>query len=598
MEASTLTTRVRPSVARARVRAAVPAAVPVVAVTILGAVLRLWDFGRVGANPFYDAAVRSMSLSWHDFFFGAFEPGAQVSVDKAPADLWLQVASVKLLGFSSVALRAPEVAAGILAVPLLYDLVRRLFGRRAGLAAAAALAVLPAAILTARSDTMDSLMMLFDVLAAWLVVVGAQSRRVWPVLAAGAVLGVAFNVKLFQALIVLPSLALLALIALDLPPRRKILALAGGLAAFVVVSLGWIAAASLTPLGARPWPIGSTNGSIWNAVFVFNGLDRLTSPATAAALALDPPGPLRFFTASGHGYPATVGTLLLAALVLGAGAILAAVARRRAGARIERLPLAGAVFFSTWLVVGVGLLSHMQRFQPRYLEAVTPAIAAVAGVGLARLVAHAETGRRRDAVALLGAVAVCAAGAVLIGRPPAWAAVLALGALAGCAVVAAAAAGRRRPTALAALGLVAVLAVPAGAAVSVARHHRSDAGLPLRTDPARLAALSRFLIAHQGPARYEVASPTVIRAAPLIIRDARPVLMLTSLYGRPLLGPAGLERLVATGRVRYALLGRTSCTRGGCPAVVRWARAHARDVSAAAGQPRGTVYRLRATAGA
>ena len=579
MEASTLTTRVRPSVARARVRAAVPAAVPVVAVTILGAVLRLWDFGRVGANPFYDAAVRSMSLSWHDFFFGAFEPGAQVSVDKAPADLWLQVASVKLLGFSSVALRAPEVAAGILAVPLLYDLVRRLFGRRAGLAAAAALAVLPAAILTAHSDTMDSLMMLFDVLAAWLVVVGAQSRRVWPVLAGGTVLGVAFNVKLFQALIVLPSLALLALIALDLPPRRKILALAGGLAAFVVVSLGWIAAASLTPLGARPWPIGSTNGSIWNAVFVFNGLDRLTSPATAAALALDPPGPLRFFTASGHGYPATVGTLLLAALVLGAGAILAAVARRRAGARIERLPLAGAVFFSTWLVVGVGLLSHMQRFQPRYLEAVTPAIAAVAGVGLARLVAHAETGRRRDAVALLGAVAVCAAGAVLIGRPPAWAAVLALGALA-------------------ALGLVAVLAVPAAAAVSVARHHRSDAGLPLRTDPARLAALSRFLIAHQGPARYEVASPTVIRAAPLIIRDARPVLMLTSLYGRPLLGPAGLERLVATGRVRYALLGRTSCTRGGCPAVVRWARAHARDVSAAAGQPRGTVYRLRATAGA
>jgi 4-amino-4-deoxy-L-arabinose transferase-like glycosyltransferase len=599
MEASTLTTRARPSVPRARVRAAVPAAAPVAAVTLLGAVLRLWDFGRVGANPFYDAAVRSMTLSWHDFFFGAFEPGAQVSVDKAPADLWLQVASVKLLGFSSVALRVPEVAAGILAIPLLYDLVRRLFGRRAGLAAAAALAVLPAAILTAHSDTMDSLMMLFDVLAAWLVVVGAQARRVWPVVAAGAVLGVAFNVKLFQALVVLPSLALLALIALDLRPRRKILALAGGLAAFVAVSLGWIAAASLTPLGARPWPIGSTNGSIWNAIFVFNGLDRLRSPATAAALALDPPGPLRFFNASGHRYAATVGTLLLAALVLGAGATVVAVARRRAGGRIARLPLAGAVFLGTWLAVGVGLLSHMQRLQPRYLEAVTPAIAAVAGVGLARLVTHAETGRRRDAVALLGGVAVCAVGSALLGHPPAWAAVVALGAVAGCAVAAAATAGRpRRTTTLVALALVAVLAVPGAAAVAVARHHRSDAGLPLRTDPARLAALSRFLIAHQGPARYEVASPTVIRAAPLIIRDARPVLMLTSLYDQPLLGPAGLQRLVATGQVRYALLGRTSCTRRGCPAVVRWARTHARDVSAAAGQPRGTVYRLRATGGA
>ena len=598
MEASTLTTRARPPVAQASARGAVSAAVPVVAVTLLGAVLRLWDFGRVGANPFYDAAVRSMGVSWHDFFFGAFEPGAQVSVDKAPADLWLQVASVKLLGFSSVALRVPEVAGGILAIPLLYDLVRRLFGRGAGLAAAAALAVLPAAILTAHSDTMDSLMMLFDLLAAWLVVVGAQSRRVWPVVAAGAVLGVAFNVKLFQALIVLPSLALLALIALDLPLRRKALAAAGGLAAFVAVSLGWIAAASLTPLGARPWPIGSTNGSIWNAVFVFNGLDRLRSPATAAALAIDPPGPLRFFNASGHRYAATVGTLLLAALVLGAGATLVALVWRRAGGRVERLPLAGAVFFGTWLVVGVGLLSHMQRLQPRYLEAVSPAIAAVAAVGLARLVTHAQTGRRRDAVVLLGEVAVCAVGAVLLGHPPAWAAVLALGAVAACAVVAVAIAWPRRTTALAALGLVAVLAIPGAAAVAVGRHHRSDAGVPLRTDPARLAALSRFLIVHQGRARYEVASPTVIRAAPLIIRDARPVLMLTSLYDQPLLGPAGLQRLVATGQVRYAMLGRTPCTRRACPAVVRWARTHARDVSAAAGQPRGTVYRLRATGGA
>ena len=293
-----------------------------------------------------------------------------------------------------------------------------------------------------------------------------------------------------------------------------------------------------------------------------------------------------------------MGTLLLAALVLGAGATLVALARRRGGGRIERLPLAGAVFFGTWLAVGVGLLSHMQRLQPRFLEAVTPAIAAVAGVGLARLVSHAETGRRRDAVALLGGVAVCAVGAVLVGHPPAWAAVLALGALAGCAMVAAASAWPRRTAALAVLGLVAVLAVPGAAAASVARHHRSDAGLPLRTDPARLAALSRFLIAHQGSARYEVASPTVIRAAPLIIRDARPVLMLTSLYDEPLLGPAGLQHLVATGQVRYALLGRTSYTRRGCPAVVRWAHTHARDVSAAAGQPGGTVYRLRATGGA
>jgi 4-amino-4-deoxy-L-arabinose transferase-like glycosyltransferase len=591
MEASVLTPRRRLVGAHASVRGLLATAAPLAAITVIAAVLRLWDFSRVTANPYYDAAVRSMGLSWHNLFFGAFEPGAQVSVDKTPVDLWLQVASVKLFGFSSAALRVPEVTAGILAIPLLYDLVRRLFGRRAGLGAAAALAVLPTAILTAHTDTMDALMMLFDVLAAWLVVVGAQSRKAWPVVAAGAVLGLAFNIKLFEALIVVPALALLVLLAVDLPARRRVLAFAGGLAAFVAVSLSWIVAASLTPLGGRPWPIGSTNGSIWNVVFGFNGIDRLRAPATPAALALDPPGALRFFRASGHGYATTVGTMLLAALVLGVAAVLAAVLRRRRGSRFDRIQLAGAAFFGTWLILGVGLLSRMQRLQPRYLEAATPAIAAAVGIGLAGLLAAAVTRGRLGSAALVAPVAIAAIGEVLLGHPPAWAAIAGLAAAAGCAVVAIAHTWPRRATAMGILGLVAVLAVPASAAVTVARQHRSDAGVPLQTDPATLAALSRFLIAHQGHARYEVASPTIVRASPLIIHDGRPVLMLTSLYGRPLLSAAQLERLVATGQVRY-VLGRPACAASGCQDVVRWARAHTRDVSAAAGLPRGTVYRL------
>jgi 4-amino-4-deoxy-L-arabinose transferase-like glycosyltransferase len=592
MEAGTLAGRRTAARAHAGVRAGVLAATPLAAITLVGAVLRLWSFDRVPSNPFYDAAVRSMGQSWHNVFFGAYEPGAQVSVDKAPADLWLQVLSVKLLGFTPTALRLPEVLAGILAIVLLYDLVRRLFGRRAGLGAAAALAVLPTAILTAHSDTMDSVMMLFDVLAAWLVVVGAQSRRAWPVVAAGAVLGVAFNVKLFEALIVVPALAVLMLLAVDLPVRRRVLALGGSVVAFIVVSLSWIVTASLTPLSGRPWPIGSTNGGIWNVVFVFNGIDRLRSPATPAALAIDPPGPLRFFHSSGHGYAATVGTMLLAALVLGAAASLVALVRRRRGVPIDRLQLAGAAFLGTWLILGVGLLANMQRLQPRYLEAATPAIAAVVGVGLAVLVASARSRRSLGTAALVAAVAAVAAGGALMAHAPAWAVVAALAGAAGCGLVAAARAWPQRSTALAVLGLVAVLAVPASGAVKVAGQHRSAAGVPLKTSATRLPALSRFLIAHQGRARYEVASPNVVRAAPLIIRDARPVLMLTSLYGRPLLDAKRLERLIATGQVRYALLGRASCSSRGCASAIRWAHGHSRDVSAAAGQRAGTVYRL------
>ncbi|MEA2142844.1 MAG: hypothetical protein QOI64_1274, partial [Solirubrobacteraceae bacterium] len=193
------------------------ASTAIVAITALAAVLRFANFSQVPSNSFYSAAVRSMGQSWHNFLFGAFEPAAQVSIDKTPVDLWLQVASTKLFGFSSVAVRLPEAIAGVLAVPLLYDLVRRLLGRTAGLGAAAALALLPISIVTAHSNTMDSLMMALDVLAAWLVVVGAQRRSTWLLVAAGAVLGLAFNVKVFEGLIVLPALGVLAWLASDLP---------------------------------------------------------------------------------------------------------------------------------------------------------------------------------------------------------------------------------------------------------------------------------------------------------------------------------------------------------------------------------------------
>ena len=586
MEASTLRAPRAASAARRRAVSIAAAIAPLTLITVIGALLRLWSFAQVAPNPFYDAAVRSMTLSWHNFLFGAFEPGAQVSVDKVPADLWLQVASVKLFGFSSSALRLPEAIAGIVAIPLLYDLVRRLFGKRAGLGAAAALAVLPTAILTAHSDTMDSVMMLLDVLAAWLVVVGARSRRAWPVIAAGAVLGLAFNVKLFQALIVVPALGVLMLLAVQGPLRRRALAIGGSLVAFVAVSLSWIAAASQTPLGRRPWPIGSTDGSIWNVVFKFNGIDRLNAPASPRALAQDPPGALRLFNATGPHYATTVGSMLLAALVLGATAAVAALVIRRR--KIDRLQLAGAAFLGVWLVVGVAVLSHMQRLQPRYLEAATPAIAAVLGVGLAGLVAAAGSHRRVGAALLVAAVGAAAVGAALLAGPPTWALVVALAAVAGCVAVAAAVAWPRRAATLAVLGLVAVLAVPASAAITVAREHRSDAGLPV---PAPSAALTAFLTTHQGHARYEVVSPTVARASPLIIHDARPVLMLTSLYARPLLDAAQLKHLVATGQVRY-MLGRGSCGSTHCPPVVRWARAHAHDVSKSAGLPAGTITQL------
>lgn len=611
MQAVTLT---RPAHRAASASAPVPAtrrwhaALPLVVVVAIGAGLRLVAFDRVRVNPFYDAAVRSMGQSWHNFFYGAFEPAGQVSIDKTPADLWLQVASTKLLGFTPIALRLPEVIAGVLAIPLLYDLIRRLCGRRAGLLSAAALAVLPISVVTARSDTMDSVMMLLVLAAAWLVVRAGQTRRVLPLVAAGAVIGLAFNVKLFEALIALPALLVLAVLVSDLPLRRQLPRLAGAAAAFVGVSLSWLTTVSLGPARQRPFPIGSTNGSVWNVVFSFNGLDRLRVAPSAAQSQLDPAGVTRLFTTTGVLHGRLIGSMLIAALALGA-AVIGAVAHRRlrdespdplsaAEARDHR---AGAMFVGVWFISGVVLFSVMGRLHPRYLEAFTPAVAATIGVSLAWLCARAH--RDRVARVLLGIAVLLSAllaPGVAVLRTPA-AAVIAVAA-AGAAIMLAVALPRLPRTAgavaLMATASFAVLAVPTSSALQLALAGSSSSGRPGYAPAGQVAALSRFLTTYQGGARYEVASTAVAKAGPLIARDGRPVLMLTSLYGRPLLTPPQLAATVARGEVSYLLLGRGTCARRAarCAPVVRWARRHATDVSRAAGQRPGTVYQLSTAA--
>ncbi len=117
------------------------------AIVALSAVLNFIGLSREGYdNEYYSAAVKSMSLSWHNFFFNSFDPGGFVTIDKPPLGFWFQVASVKLFGFNGVAILLPQALAGVLAVALLYHLVARTFGRSAGLIAALALAITPISV--------------------------------------------------------------------------------------------------------------------------------------------------------------------------------------------------------------------------------------------------------------------------------------------------------------------------------------------------------------------------------------------------------------------------------------------------------------------
>jgi 4-amino-4-deoxy-L-arabinose transferase-like glycosyltransferase len=591
--------RTPPSLAAAgRTIAAVAPRAALAGIAALAALLRFNDLGAMQANPFYDAAVRSMGSSWHAFLVGAFNPNASVAVDKPPLDLWLQVASTKLFGFSAFALHLPEALASTAAVLLLYALVRRGFGRAAGLAAAAALAVLPAEVMTARSDTMDASMAALLLLAAWLIVRALERGRARELYFAGAVVGLAFETKLFEALVAVPALALLFLLGSDERLRTRIRQLAGAGVAMVTVGLAWPLLFAVMQTAGRPYPLGSKDGSIWSTVFVFNGIGRVTGNSTRSALdRLSPPGAGRLFAGGPVHLDALIGTTLVATLALVGAALLLGLVRRRT---LGRVPFALAVAVGVWLISSVALVSFMSHVPVRYLEVVIPALAGTFGIAVA-LVAQAavrsDTSRRHARVwTIAAAIALAAATAVALffanGVAPL--PVAALVAAVGAAALLTAGARLRLPLAglVTALVVVALLAAPASQSQTLVRAHRGDAGA-LGAMPAQsVASLSHYLTRHQGNARYEFAVMEAHQAGPLIVADARPVLILAGTPYHPLVTQQGLAAAVRAGQVRYVLVSsgvrsqpvhasaRPRTQRGQMAA---WVRRHGVDVSRQAG---------------
>ena len=616
------------------------------AITVGAALLRLVHIGQVPPDPFYDAAVRSMTISWHNFFFGAFEPGGSVSIDKPPIDLWLQVISVKLLGFSSTTLKLPEAFAGTASVPLLYVLVRRMCSASAGIAAAVAMAVLPIEVITARSDTMDGVMMLTLVLALLAFAQAVETgRNRWLFLGAFA-LGVAFNVKLLESLVALPGIAVFAYLGLSGSRRRRLARLSIAALVYVLVALSWLSVTLLFPAHDRPYAIGSTNGSAWNAAFVFNGSDRLGGKTVEPGatvyeathhypvatqeerdhIPIVPPSPTRLLARVGPLSGERLGLEILVGLLLGIPALIWGlrggdeVPRRgetREGVVVEEDPLADArrrmrrataAGLGVWMLAGIVLFSHMIRLHPRYVEGFTPPVAAMLGIGLAwaadvRKPTHA--GRMRLAILMAAlAITVFYTERLLYGTPVQWWIALAgaLGAVAFALLARLPALPPRlrsllAPAGVITLGLVAVLAIPLQADFTAIADRVSDAGLVGQLPGDQQHPLSAYLLAHQNGARYEVAAESSTAIGSLIVQDGRPVLVLTTYDARVFTSISRLERLIAEGQVRYAFL-NTFCTdqapsvNPACAAPVKWVRAHGTDVSIKAGLSQGGLLYL------
>ncbi|WP_255770018.1 glycosyltransferase family 39 protein [Pseudarthrobacter sulfonivorans] len=364
------------------------------------AVLYLWNLAATGyGNSFYAAAIQAGTKDWTAFLFGSLDAGNAITVDKPPAALWIPALAGRIFGFSSLSMLVPEALMGVAAVGILYLTVKRISGPGAGLLAGGALALTPVAALMFKFNNPDAMLTLCLVLAAYFTT-RAIERAGWKwLVAAGAVVGLAFLTKMLQGFLIVPALGVAYLWAAPTTLGRRLLHLLGALGGIVVVAGSYVALFQLTPASARPYMAGSTTNSFLELTFGYNGLSRITGSGEGMPGGVaDAPGAggvaggfgggnggfggaaglLRMF---GTSFGGEVSWLLPAALVL----LAAGLWFTRREVRTSRTR-AALILWGGWLLVTAGVFSFMSGIvHPYYAVALAPAIAALVGIGSAEL---------------------------------------------------------------------------------------------------------------------------------------------------------------------------------------------------------------------
>ncbi|KQU32537.1 ArnT family glycosyltransferase [Rhodococcus sp. Leaf233] len=379
----------------------------------------IWGLGASGwANSFYSAAIQAGSVSWKAFFFGSSDAANSITVDKPPMSLWLMSLSVRVFGLNTWAMLVPQALLGVASVALLRAVVVRRFGAAAGLLAGLVLALTPVAALMFRFNNPDALLVLLMIAAVWAMLRGVESGKTKLLLITGMFVGFGFLTKQLQVMLVVPPLALTYLIAG--PPKlgTRVLQLFAALGAMIVSAGWWLLIVEFWPASSRPWVGGSQNNSILELTLGYNGLGRLSGNETGSVTPggvgggggsmWGETGILRMFDASQGGQ---IAWLVPAALVLlVTGLVLRGKAPRTDAQR------ASLIVWGAWLLVTGLTFSFMAGiFHSYYTVALSPAVAALVGIGSVMVWRERQRLWVRIAMALAAASTVALAW-VLLGR--------------------------------------------------------------------------------------------------------------------------------------------------------------------------------------
>jgi 4-amino-4-deoxy-L-arabinose transferase-like glycosyltransferase len=409
------------------------------AILLLSGFLNIWNLWKIGFdNPYYAACVQSMLANPGLAVFNPFDAAGFVTDPKPPVGIWVQAASAAVFGFSSWSVVLPQALAGTGSVALMYFIVKRPFGKPAGLVAALALAITPVFVTASRFQTMDTQMIFVILLAVWVALKAARDNSPLLLVLSMAIVGIGFNIKMLPAFIVVPAiLAVYLLGAGGITGKTRLLHIGLAIAVLVAVSLSWAVAVDMVPADQRPFIGGSGDNTVMGLIINYNGIYRVgggtvspggsggapgggtggmpSAPVPAGTLPaaqlvpeggdgtssppggstnavastttvtrnqIGNPGLLRFF---GSGPASQIGWLLPFALIG-----LLAYARRPGSLSLKGFEDAGyfsergltILAFCLWLFPGLLGFSFLPgAWSPYYLAMIAPPLAALVGIG-------------------------------------------------------------------------------------------------------------------------------------------------------------------------------------------------------------------------
>ena len=255
---------------------------------IATALLNLVDLAKGQRSEYYAAIAVSMSKSFSNFIFGALDPAGTVTLDKIPGSFWIPAIFVKIFGFSTWAVDAPNAIAGVIAVIIIAITIKNLFGKTAGLLAGALVATTPVLAAVVRSNQPQTFFLLSLALTTWAASKAlTQNSRKWLVIS-GAFIALGFHMYMLESWALWPAL-MLAYALTDQSRAKKIKdVLVAGITS-LALSMTWLTIATLTPKSARPYIGGTDHNNPFEMVFGYNGLGRFSLTSKSLSGSTDDP---------------------------------------------------------------------------------------------------------------------------------------------------------------------------------------------------------------------------------------------------------------------------------------------------------------------